>query len=147
MAESNDYVSCPNSKCKNIGFLSKQECTGYLECNDCQTQWKSEFKKPTVLDYFYNSNTFSNLYMTLYAQPCPNCKVMIIRTEGCKFMKCSRCQYKFCWLCLSEFYTEYHQYQTMCPLRVIPIKLILIILQFFLLAKLHSASVVTAFWV
>jgi len=44
---------------------------------------------------------------------------MIERSEGCKFMECAKCKYQFCWLCLSEFYTQYHYYESLCPLRSI----------------------------
>ena len=72
---------------------------------------------------FLAQNFHSNLYKVLFAQMCPNCKVMIIRLEGCKFMECAKCKYQFCWWCLSEFYTTYHYYVSLCPLRVVPIYL------------------------
>lgn len=73
------------------------------------------------LNGIYNNNTYSDLYKVLYAQMCPSCMVMIERSEGCKFMECAKCKYQFCWLCLSEFYTEYHYYESMCPMRIVPI--------------------------
>ena len=51
---------------------------------------------------------FTNLYKSFCSEKCPSCNVMIVRTGGCKFMTCSKCNYQFCWYCLDEFYTEYH---------------------------------------
>lgn len=52
---------------------------------------------------------------------CPSCKVMIVRSEGCKFMECGKCRFQFCWNCLEEFYTEQHMYYSTCPLRIVMI--------------------------
>lgn len=68
---------------------------------------------------------------------CPSCKVMIVRSEGCKFMECAKCQYQFCWLCLSEFYTEYHYYESLCPLRIIPIWGALVLTSLLISIKLY----------
>lgn len=48
---------------------------------------------------------------------CPQCFVIIEKTEGCNHMQCIVCGHHFCWLCLNE-YTEIHysQYNVMgCP--------------------------------
>ncbi|KAF8849347.1 hypothetical protein BDZ45DRAFT_604509 [Acephala macrosclerotiorum] len=39
------------------------------------------------------------------SKPCPgpNCKVNITRNGGCDHMKCTRCKYEFCWLCLADY--------------------------------------------
>lgn len=38
-----------------------------------------------------------------------------------------------------------HMFKSLCPLRIIPIKLTILMLQFFIFAKLHSASPESAF--
>ena len=129
------YVACVNQKCKSVYFSDNlediKECTDDLECIDCGAKWRmcGQRTKTNALTYFanlimekiYNNNTYSDLYKVLFAQQCPSCKVMIVRSEGCKFMECGKCKFQFCWLCLSEFYTEYHYYYSSCPLRIIPI--------------------------
>ena len=88
-----------------------------------------------------NSNTYSDLYKVLWAQMCPQCKVMIVRSEGCKFMECGKCKFQFCWLCLSEFYTEYHYYESLCPFRIIPIYgTVVLSLLLFLLKLLYESD-------
>lgn len=34
---------------------------------------------------------------------CPNCSMGIVRASGCNFLRCSRCSFEFCWLCLGEY--------------------------------------------
>ena len=124
-----DCMGCPT--CKEYGFFAPQLlcCTESFQCAHCLTKWRMPGQKGTGLgawiqgmtEKIYNSNTYSDLYKVLFAQMCPSCKVMIVRSEGCKFMECGNCRYQFCWLCLSEFYTEFHYYYSMCPLRIIPI--------------------------
>ncbi len=89
-----------------------------------------------IMEKIYNNNTYSDLYKVLFAQQCPSCKVMIVRSEGCKFMECGKCKFQFCWLCLSEFYTEYHYYYSSCPLRIIPIYGIMAFCMIFLILKI-----------
>jgi len=43
-------------------------------------------------------------------------------------MECGKCKFQFCWWCLSDFYTNYHFYESMCPLRIIPIYTMLVML-------------------
>ena len=90
----------------------------------------------TIMDKIYNNNTYSDLYKVLFAQMCPSCKVMIVRSEGCKFMECGKCKFQFCWLCLSEFYTEYHYYYSLCPLRIVPIYGVVAFCLFFFALKM-----------
>ena len=61
---------------------------------------------------------FSNLFKIFTAETCPGCNVSIVRTGGCKYMKCVKCNYEFCWYCLDEFYSAWHYYNTTnCPFR------------------------------
>jgi len=61
--------------------------------------------------------------------------VVIVHTGGCKFMKCEKCSYEFCWWCLDEFYTEYHFHHTNCPFRWYVLHGIEVILGLFILLK------------
>lgn len=62
-------------------------------------------------------------------------------------MKCSRCQYQFCWLCLSDFYSEYHTKESLCPGRMMFIKMTVAILWAFFLCKLQYSSQISAYLV
>ena len=78
----------------------------------------------------------SDMYKIMFTQMCPSCKMMIERSEGCKFMECAKCKYQFCWLCLSEYYTEYHYYESLCPMRAILIFAVPVMAGIFLDVKL-----------
>ena len=83
---------------------------------------------------------FIGVYKLVCGEPCPRCHVMIIHTGGCKFMKCEKCQYEFCWYCLDEFYTEFHYYYTNCPFRYCLFHSIEVGLAFIILFKIMAVS-------
>jgi len=37
------------------------------------------------------------------AMPCPTCKFLIMKNEGCNHMQCAQCEQHFCWLCGIRF--------------------------------------------
>ncbi len=41
-------------------------------------------------------------YLKLNAKNCPRCKASIMKELDCNHVKCTRCQYDFCWQCLEE---------------------------------------------
>ena len=145
---SEEYVSCPNKGCKGIGFMRPEMlcCKDDIECRECGLKWRLPGQRSrgdylfryvsSLFSKIYDTNTYSDLYKVLFAQMCPSCKVMIERSEGCKFMECGKCKYQFCWLCLSEFYTEYHYYYSNCPMRIVPIYGTIAIGLLFLLVKI-----------
>ena len=143
--EQHQYIACPNSKCNNVGFLTHVCCKEQVECNDCGITWRLKSQPSSTpsfmnwisLEALYNSNTYSDLYKVMYSQMCPSCKVMIVRSEGCKFMECAKCKFQFCWLCLSDFYTEYHYYESLCPLRIVPIYASILLGFLFLLIRIY----------
>ena len=155
------YVACPNQKCKSVYFTDSLDdvraCTDDIECIDCQAKWRICGQRTKtnmlttlsnlIMEKIYNNNTYSDLYKVLFAQQCPSCHVMIVRSEGCKFMECGKCKYQFCWLCLSEFYTEYHYYYSSCPLRIVPIYGIVTFCLIFLLLKICFAYPTLGYYV
>lgn len=40
------------------------------------------------------------LWLVTNSKPCPQCKSPIQKNEGCNHMKCSKCKFDFCWVCL-----------------------------------------------
>ena len=131
-------MECPNGDCKSFGFFAGQEegetfneisCDSPFECTGCGFVWCTAAQKRARLSVFSlhywkdfelaELPIFTALYKSFCSESCPNCAVMIVRTGGCKFMTCSKCQYQFCWYCLDEFYTEYHYHFSDCPFRMI----------------------------
>ncbi|XP_039298971.1 uncharacterized protein LOC111051560 isoform X2 [Nilaparvata lugens] len=43
------------------------------------------------------------LWLVTNSKPCPNCQSPIQKSEGCNHMKCSKCKYDFCWVCLESW--------------------------------------------
>ncbi|KAJ8319887.1 hypothetical protein KUTeg_001474 [Tegillarca granosa] len=43
------------------------------------------------------------LWLVTNSKACPNCKSPIQKNEGCNHMKCSKCKYDFCWVCLDQW--------------------------------------------
>ncbi|GAB6029004.1 hypothetical protein CHUAL_004792 [Chamberlinius hualienensis] len=43
------------------------------------------------------------LWLISNSKPCPNCKSPIQKNEGCNHMKCSKCKFDFCWVCLEAW--------------------------------------------
>ncbi|RKP26393.1 hypothetical protein SYNPS1DRAFT_14247 [Syncephalis pseudoplumigaleata] len=38
-----------------------------------------------------------------HSKPCPNCRVLIDRDDGCNRVDCLYCGYRFCWMCLDAW--------------------------------------------
>ncbi|XP_064085866.1 ankyrin repeat and IBR domain-containing protein 1-like [Macrobrachium nipponense] len=43
------------------------------------------------------------LWLVTNSKACPNCKSPIQKNEGCNHMKCSKCKFDFCWVCLESW--------------------------------------------
>ncbi|XP_055938301.1 ankyrin repeat and IBR domain-containing protein 1-like [Argiope bruennichi] len=86
------------------------ECLGEAHapcgCEKWQ-EWHSKIAeiKPQELKNTYaeSEEAENSLWMVTNSKPCPNCKCPIQRNEGCNHMKCSKCKYEFCWVCLESW--------------------------------------------
>lgn len=83
------------------------ECLGkpHAPCG-CE-KWKEWHEKiaelkPEELENTYadTENAANCLWMVVNSKPCPNCKSPIQKNEGCNHMKCPKCKYDYCWVCL-----------------------------------------------
>ena len=48
----------------------------------------------------------SVFWVAKHTKPCPNCGVPIEKNQGCNHIRCSQCQFDFCWICLAHLDTH-----------------------------------------
>ena len=58
-----------------------------IQCIDCQAAFGPRMSKHRCANIERDGK--------LQYKPCPNCKVMCVRGEGCRHVRCSRCNYEF----------------------------------------------------
>ncbi len=87
-------VCCPNPTCetrwcrvcKKAPYHDGQDCLGPP---DLYRELTQDMKTPEEVVAFRLDN-----------KPCPRCKLMTNRIDGCAHMKCTRCMTHWCWSCL-----------------------------------------------
>ncbi|XP_066998592.2 uncharacterized protein [Anabrus simplex] len=97
-------VDCGN------GHFFCWECLGEAHapcgCNQW-LQWQqkiSEVKPEELRASCVETEDAANcLWLVTNSKPCPNCKSPIQKNEGCNHMKCSKCKFDFCWVCLENW--------------------------------------------
>lgn len=71
------------------------------------TKWFQKISevKPETLDGTEQETELAAncLWLVTNSKACPNCKSPIQKNEGCNHMKCSKCKYDFCWVCLEPW--------------------------------------------
>ncbi|KAL1720039.1 hypothetical protein EV715DRAFT_197704 [Schizophyllum commune] len=77
-------------------------CTG---CNEgAHVGWTCEENAPDVRRK-HDEELNDALIAEQNYKRCPNCRVLVEKTEGCNHMQCSGCQTHFCWRCTQAFPT------------------------------------------
>ncbi|WCJ44263.1 RING/U-box superfamily protein [Euphorbia peplus] len=106
---------CPGNGCKKvIEFVDVCQKNWEVVC-DCSLKfcWNCgvETHSPVDCDKFLEwlnkeKNEAENArWILAYTKPCPKCKNLIEKNEGCdEHMTCRRCGYQFCWLCLNDWH-------------------------------------------
>ncbi|KAL4488495.1 hypothetical protein ABPG72_013063 [Tetrahymena utriculariae] len=113
-------VQCPHKECdnildfgNNIIILGKQlnlkcKCAKGYFCSSCKEDAHlpcscSMLKTWMELIQGKNQDAFNSIWLQLNTKPCPKCKVLIEKNQGCMHMNCKNCNFHFCWLCLGEY--------------------------------------------
>ncbi|KAI8496115.1 Ankyrin repeat and IBR domain-containing protein 1 [Branchiostoma belcheri] len=107
-AQTSHAVDCGN------GHFFCWECLGEVHEPSSCDQWKQWQHKITEIDPTQvpekktevdtEAETTANcLWLVTNTKPCPKCKVYIQKNEGCNHMKCTKCKYDFCWVCLEDW--------------------------------------------
>lgn len=104
---------CPTPSCETIlrggsvaqPHLRCDRCRAEL-CFKCSERWHphstcAEASAASLAQLLGGSS--GSLSSTEELKRCPSCSMGIVRSTGCNFLRCSRCDFEFCWLCLGEY--------------------------------------------
>lgn len=70
----------------------------YQEANaERKLELEKRFTKQQLLKWV--ENDLSQKWLEECSKPCPNCRAVIQKVDGCNKMMCSNCNTPFCWLC------------------------------------------------
>ncbi|CAO3586628.1 unnamed protein product [Absidia cylindrospora] len=88
--------------------LETCECCGLQICLQCGEKAHIGMTcvnhlKSTLEQQPSSEQTASIQWKINNTRPCPNCSVMINRSEGCNRVDCLLCGHRFCWHCLSSW--------------------------------------------
>ena len=106
-------VSC--LKCSLFPYHNEQTCEEYkrsqLSAGDRQALEEEESQ--AFIEKMKHQGTFIH---------CPNqtCPALIEKNDGCNHMKCKKCKYDFCYVCLNAWSQHPHAYFS-CPLMKCPL--------------------------
>jgi ankyrin repeat/IBR domain-containing protein 1 len=64
----------------------------------------SDVKAEELKETYSKTEDAANcLWLVRNAKQCPRCKTHIQKSEGCNHLRCSKCKYDFCWICLEAW--------------------------------------------
>lgn len=139
-----DLRRCPTTDCQYWGYMPVTElskCQRALVCPTCEHSWFEQCqKRGSELPY---KGLASNLRQLLISNPCPNCGLKIQKDYGCQHMGCAKCQFEFCWWCLTQYTSYNHTYPAACFVISVSKTSIYATLVLMLLYKFH---IVQTFW-
>lgn len=70
----------------------------YQECSvDRKLELEKRFTKQQLLKWV--EDDLSEQWLKACSKPCPNCRAVIQKVDGCNKMMCLNCNTPFCWLC------------------------------------------------
>ncbi|XP_073992542.1 ankyrin repeat and IBR domain-containing protein 1-like isoform X3 [Rhodnius prolixus] len=84
------------------------ECLGQAHapcsCSDWR-RWLYEIStiRPEELESTGQESAANSLWLVTYCKLCPNCSSPIQKSDGCNHIKCLKCKFDFCWVCLESW--------------------------------------------
>jgi len=102
------HAFCPGRDCDVV--VRSDSSTGTVECESCNEIFcfgcsKSPHSPSTCNELQLWSKLFrdSKFWIRKNTKECPNCDAPIEKNSGCAHMTCAKCEYEFCWVCLSRY--------------------------------------------
>jgi len=109
---------CPGKRCENVVICNSKNAMvhclcGTIFCFNClqeghwpatcdQIKWYNDsFIRKNFNDPDINQKTLE--WVQKYTKDCKKCNSPIEKNGGCNHMRCSKCSYQFCWVCLGEW--------------------------------------------
>ncbi|CAF1629757.1 unnamed protein product [Adineta ricciae] len=104
MREFSKSVNCRNGHyfcwdCLQEGH-EPASCENWKDWFDKIAEIKPEELKGTEEEEEIAANC---LWLVTNSKKCPNCSISIQKNEGCNHIKCVKCKYDFCWVCLEPW--------------------------------------------
>jgi hypothetical protein len=102
------FTACPSPNCSIITWcLNGQD--GSVTCPECQASFcfrcHHQPHTPASCSALAEWNLLfgdSRFWIKKHTKPCPGCSAPIEKTTGCNHMRCTLCQFDFCWVCLTR---------------------------------------------
>jgi len=101
---------CPTAEC---GTVIKAEAgssiKGSVECRTCRSSFCFECgveHQPAACEHMKQYSLMSEAegetvsWLSANAKECPRCAAFIEKNGGCNWVKCYKCKYEFCWMCM-----------------------------------------------
>lgn len=121
MQQKDNYKFCPGTDCPAIVKKLTVDDLWDFKCNKCNGLFCFECSKQAHqpidcdllqqwMDRMGNEDEDSQMWIKLNTKPCPKCKTIIEKNQGCMHMTCRQCKHDFCWLCMGDY--RKHQQET-----------------------------------
>ena len=87
-----------NFKCPVCDHVNCLTCKAIHENMDCKEYQNLLFAESTNKQAKKTRNLLKKLVKKKEAMHCPDCNIIILKKEGCDWLRCSMCQLEICWV-------------------------------------------------
>jgi len=110
---------CPKPDCETAVIANPDDpefpcisCTkcSFQFCYDCSCDWHPNLtcKENAKLNKSSKDKKSEKWRKSHKVRKCDQCGMDIQKDSGCNHMKCTRCGYEFCWICMNQFTPDHY---------------------------------------